>query len=132
MFWDVNTWVTTSSKQMKLNGINVEHNKIYSSKFESEIQRYLDFINDSTRFQNVHRLRHEWFSRSFFSAQKDFLYEPFVLCPNLYGTWCILGGFSHKCTLHSFNQLYSSILYHRKCSFFSNEWHFSTWKEKKH
>ena len=43
---------------MKLNRFNVKQNKIYSSKFEWEIQMYADFMNDFTVFQYAYRLRH--------------------------------------------------------------------------
>ena len=48
---DENIWVTTKLKQMKLNKLNSVQNEIYLPKFEWEIQRYVDFLNDFTSFQ---------------------------------------------------------------------------------
>ena len=46
------------SRLMKLNTLNVEQYKNYSSKFEGKIQRFVDVIDDFTHVQYAHRLRH--------------------------------------------------------------------------
>ena len=43
---------------MKFNRFNVELNKIYSCKSESEVQRNLNFMKGFTNVQYAHRLRH--------------------------------------------------------------------------
>ena len=50
-----NIWETSSSRQMKLN----RQNKICTSKFEWEIQRYVDSMNDFRSFQYVYCLWHD-------------------------------------------------------------------------
>ena len=40
---------------MKFNRVNVELNKIYSCKFEQEIQKHLNFMKGFTNVQYAHR-----------------------------------------------------------------------------
>ena len=56
--WYVNIKEIASSWQVKLNRLNAEQNMIYSSKFEWEILRYIDFKNDFISFRYVHYLCH--------------------------------------------------------------------------
>ena len=49
---------TIWSMLMKLNMLNVEQYKNYSSKFECRIQRHVDFIADFTNVQYALHLRH--------------------------------------------------------------------------
>ena len=71
IIWDVNIWETTSPRQMKLNRFNVEQNKIYSSKFEWEIQCFMDFMNNFTSFQYMYHL---WYN-----THGDYFKTPFFL-----------------------------------------------------
>ena len=128
MIWNVNIWVATYSRQMKLNWPNVEQKKIYSWKFERKTQRYVDFMNNFTTFRYAHCLRYDACQVGSPDPVKHvaaFVFEHFLPCSNLHCSWWIFSEFSHKSTLHSFVQLCSCLFYQKRNFFFQSmaQWH---------
>ena len=91
ILWDVNIWVTTKSRRMKLNSLNVQQNKIYSSKFEWEI-----LCKFQKRFHNFLAIFSEISGRL----------DPFVLCRRLssFNFCCVI----FKSALRILSQIHAS------------------------